>query len=65
MEGHRFYDLVRWGEAKSTLESYSTFEGGILPTYKGLNFKPENEYFPIPQTQIDRSGGALTQNTGY
>lgn len=65
MEGHRFYDLVRWGEAKAVLESYSSFEGGILPAYKGLNFKPENEYFPIPQAQIDRSGGALTQNNGY
>jgi len=65
MEGHRFYDLVRWGEAKSVLESYSTFEGGFMARYKGLNYKTQNDYFPIPQSQIDRSGGALTQNQGY
>lgn len=65
MEGHRFYDLVRWGEAKTVLESYATFEGGFMARYKGLNYKPQNDYFPIPQSQIDRSGGALTQNTGY
>ena len=65
MEGHRFYDLVRWGVAKSVLESYSNFEGGFMSRYKGLNFKPQNEYFPIPQAQIDRSGGALVQNQGY
>jgi len=65
MEGHRFYDLVRWGEAKTVLESYATFEGGFMSRYKGLNYKPQNDYFPIPQSQIDRSGGALTQNQGY
>lgn len=65
MEGHRFYDLVRWGEAKSVLESYANFEGGFMARYKGLNFKDHNVYLPIPQTQIDRSGGALKQNPGY
>lgn len=65
MEGHRFFDLVRWGIAKEVLESYSTFEGGFLPFYKGLNYKTHNDYFPIPQTEIDRSGGVLKQNTGY
>ncbi|MGE8241235.1 MAG: RagB/SusD family nutrient uptake outer membrane protein, partial [Sphingobacterium sp.] len=65
MEGHRFYDLVRWGEAKTVLESYANFEGGFMARYKGLNFKPQNEYLPIPQSQIDRSGGALKQNPGY
>jgi hypothetical protein len=36
-----------------------------MARYKGLNYKPQNDYFPIPQSQIDRSGGALTQNQGY
>ncbi len=65
MEGHRFFDLVRWGIAKNVLESYSTFEGQFLPFYQSLNYKPHNDYFPIPQTEIDRSGGVLKQNTGY
>ncbi|WP_437919605.1 RagB/SusD family nutrient uptake outer membrane protein [Sphingobacterium sp. LRF_L2] len=65
MEGHRFYDLVRWGIAKQTIESYSTFEGGLLPAFKGVTFNTHNAYFPIPQIEIDRSGGALKQNDGY
>lgn len=65
MEGHRFFDLVRWGIAKEVLESYSTFESQYLPFYKGLVYKPHSAYFPIPQTEIDRSGGILKQNQGY
>ncbi|MGO3307826.1 MAG: RagB/SusD family nutrient uptake outer membrane protein, partial [Sphingobacterium sp.] len=44
LEGHRFFDLVRWGIAKETIESYSTFEGGFLPSYKGLTFSEKDEY---------------------
>ncbi|WP_295120717.1 RagB/SusD family nutrient uptake outer membrane protein [uncultured Chitinophaga sp.] len=62
LEGHRFYDLVRWGVAKTVLESYSTFEGNLLSSYKGLVFDAKDAYFPIPQQQIDRSQGALSQN---
>jgi hypothetical protein len=33
---------------------------------KGANFKEgKNELWPIPQTEIDRSGGKLSQNPGY
>ncbi len=65
LEGHRYFDLVRWGIAKETLEAYSAFEGSIIAAYGGLTFADRNNYFPIPQEQIDRSGGALVQNTGY
>ncbi len=62
LEGHRFFDLVRWGIAKQVLEGYSTFEGSFIGAYGGLTFSEKNNYFPIPQDQIDRSGGALVQN---
>lgn len=65
LEGHRFFDLVRWGIAKEVLESYSEFEGELLSLYRNLVFEDKNKYFPIPQSQIDRSGGALVQNSGY
>jgi len=65
MEGHRFFDLVRWGIAKETLTSYSAFEGKYLSSYKNLEFKDRSTYFPIPQDQIDRSSGTLKQNEGY
>ncbi|MBO9152994.1 RagB/SusD family nutrient uptake outer membrane protein [Chitinophaga sp. GCM10012297] len=62
LEGHRFYDLVRWGIAKQTIESYSAFEGSLLSAFLNIHFEPKDEYFPIPQQQIDRSQGALKQN---
>lgn len=65
LEGHRFYDLVRWGIAKDVLESYSTFEGNFLPAFRNLTISEHNTYFPIPQSQIDRGAGAIKQNQGY
>ncbi|GGG93568.1 glycan metabolism protein RagB [Parapedobacter pyrenivorans] len=62
LEGHRFFDLVRWGIAKEVLEAYSAFEGSLISSYSGLQFTEKNNYFPIPQDQIDRSGGVLVQN---
>ncbi|MGY0038618.1 RagB/SusD family nutrient uptake outer membrane protein [Pedobacter sp. NJ-S-72] len=65
MEGHRFFDLVRWGIAKTTLESYFAFEGTYFDYLKGISLKPRDEYFPLPQDQIDRSQGKLVQSPGY
>ncbi len=62
LEGHRFFDLVRWGIAKETIEAYSAFEGSFLSSYKGLTFSDKDEYWPIPQAEIDRSNGVLKQN---
>ncbi|WP_157278274.1 RagB/SusD family nutrient uptake outer membrane protein [Olivibacter sitiensis] len=65
LEGHRFYDLVRWGIAQQVINSYSSFEGTYLSISRAIDFQPHNEYYPIPQDEIDRSGGFLTQNSGY
>lgn len=53
MEHERFYDLVRWGIAEQTF--------GQL----GKNYQPRNRYLPIPQPEIDKSGGVLKQNPDY
>lgn len=73
MEGHRFYDLVRWGIADRQLDHYYQFEvGGPGPgdNLAGGDFTPnKNEFFPIPQRQIDLSvvgnEPVLEQNPGY
>ncbi|MEO1013068.1 MAG: RagB/SusD family nutrient uptake outer membrane protein [Bacteroidota bacterium] len=52
-EGHRFLDLKRWGTAQSVL------------TALGRNFKDFNTLYPIPQLDIDKSGGTIVQNPGY
>jgi len=65
LEGHRFYDLVRWGIAADVINGYASFEKKYLDISSSINFQSKNEYYPIPQTEIDRSGGALKQNDGY
>ena len=67
-EGHRFFDLLRWGIADATLDAYLAYEGGKLPlALGGASFTAnKNEYYPLPQTQIDRQGAdVLQQNPGY
>lgn len=48
MEGYRFYDLVRWGDAVSVLS--------------GLGYTNRCRFYPIPQQAINLSGGVLEQN---
>ncbi len=56
MEGHRFFDLVRWGIAAETLSAYLTKEGEKRTYLKlGRFTKGKNEYFPVPQTAIDNA----------
>ena len=67
-EGHRFYDLVRWGTAATVLNNFIAYESKLLPTaYSGAKFTAgRDEYLPIPQTQIDYQGkDVLKQNPGY
>ncbi len=67
-EGHRFFDLVRWGIAASALNDYLAYESQYLVTkFGGASFTTgKNEYYPIPQSQIDIQGSdVLSQNPGY
>jgi starch-binding outer membrane protein, SusD/RagB family len=69
-EGHRFFDLVRWGIAAPTVNAYLQYEGASarLPTtLGGATFTAgKHELLPIPQAQIDIQGkDVLTQNPGY
>ena len=52
-ESQRFNDLKRWKVGQAVL------------TALGKNFQPHNYLYPIPQGEIDKSGGSITQNPGY
>lgn len=66
-EGHRFFDLNRWGIAEKTLNAYLTNESKFLVTkFGGAKFVSGREYMPIPQGQIDIQGkDVLKQNASY
>jgi starch-binding outer membrane protein, SusD/RagB family len=70
MEGHRFFDLVRWKVADKVINDYIAFEQKGRTYLKGATFKTgKHEYFPIPQAEIINSSldgkPTLTQNPGY
>jgi hypothetical protein len=70
MEGHRFFDLVRYGRAAETLNEYLAVEQTRRPYLQGAVFeKGVDEYFPIPEQQIILSTlngqPTLQQNPGH
>ena len=70
MEGHRFFDLQRWGVMKTVLDAYIASEGRYRVYLSGKSFtSPKNQYYPIPQQAIDRSfvegAATLTQDPNY
>ena len=70
MEGHRFFDLQRWGISADVLNKYIAVEGTKRTYKKGTVFtKGKNEFYPIPQEAIDRSSvngtPTLVQDPAY
>lgn len=66
LEGYRFFDLVRWGVAKSTIDAYLAVEGGRKPYLQSASFTAgRDEYLPVPQQQINLSRGLYQQLPGY
>jgi hypothetical protein len=54
LEGHRFYDLVRTGQAVTVMNAHGkSFTAGV------------HERFPIPLREIQLSDGLIEQNPGY
>ena len=66
MESSRFFDLVRWGEAKDVINAYYVTEASRCSIYKNAGFtENKNEYLPVPFEQISASNGNYTQNFGW
>lgn len=66
MEGHRFFDLVRWGTSSTEINDYFNYESSF--SYQKILNNPipqytnDKDYYPIPQQQIDLGKGLLKQN---
>lgn len=66
MEGPRFFDLVRWGIAEQVLNAYLSVEKTKRDFLSNAHFTSgRDEYYPIPQREIDFTGGLYKQNPGY
>lgn len=66
MEGSRFFDLVRWGIATETMNSYFAVEKTKRSYYSEAAFDHgKEEYCPIPLAQVNFSQGLYKQNNGY
>jgi hypothetical protein len=66
MEGQRFFDLRRRGNADSVLTNYLAVEKNRRPWLgTAAPFTARHHLYPIPQIQVELSHGALTQNTGW
>ncbi len=63
-EGHRWFDLKRFGVSTTAINSYLTYSKTLGQTYitSSTSYSAGNDLFPIPQRQIDLSNGALVQN---
>lgn len=65
MEGHRWFDLNRWGITQTELSRVLAYEktqpwGNSM--YGNATVGPEDVSYPIPQRQIDLSNGNLVQD---
>lgn len=56
----RKWDLVRWGDFYERVSATAATEVNLIKT----NLQPFHEYYPIPQAEVDRAGGILT-NAAY
>ena len=66
MEGHRLFDLRRWGNAMETINTYIENEAEDLDQAgydsKFNEYQPKHDLFPIPINAIDQSGNVLEQS---
>jgi starch-binding outer membrane protein, SusD/RagB family len=67
LEGHRFFDLVRWKKQEIIAETpLQRYLGGVPQTPIQSQFTPgKNDFFPIPLTEVINSNYNLVQYPGW
>ena len=62
-EGHRFFDIARWGDVSTTLGSFVAFERQYISKYTN---NPGNFCtMPIPLSEIQTAEGRFVQNADW
>jgi starch-binding outer membrane protein, SusD/RagB family len=61
MEGHRFFDLVRWNLATEKLDGSYLANQDVTVSFSS----PKNDFYPIPQQEVNTSQGSLLQYPGW
>ena len=73
-EDHRYWDLLRWKDAMTVLNSpvkgMKITRSGDTYTYKVVDvadrtFAARNYYLPLMRSEIENAAGTLEQNPGY
>lgn len=64
MEGHRWFDLKRWGILAETMNSYRQTTKSQIATHMDEFVKGKHELFPIPLEERDLNS-PMEQNPGY
>ena len=61
----RWRDLVRWGDAQTVCaQPLHGYDGSVI--WAARTYNPDvHNVWPVPQVEIDNSGGVITQNTGW
>ena len=65
LEGHRWYDLARWGIIGQELNSYIHYESQYLGKYKNSKYEDNWVTLPIPLNEIKKMDGVLVQNENW
>ena len=64
MEGHRWFDIARWGTASKVLNAYADAERPFLAKFIN-SYDPSWVYFPIPQSEIQTAMGRFVQTPAW
>ncbi len=63
MEGHRWFDICRWGIAKEIMDAYKATETQEAQDHMAEFIQGKHELLPIPSQEIDLN--PMSQNPGY
>ena len=64
MEGHRWFDIARWGKVADVLNAFKAAESQYLGKYVNT-YSPSWVYFPIPQSEVQTAQGRFVQTPAW